>query len=356
MATGDGGHVWPPRASDPRIQEVTGLDASGSTPDAVFDALRAAGYTGSLDDMWHQHLAALSITDTSEPFEDPIGTEPPWGEHLPDTWTLEKTWTDGGANDLNPIISNHTTPRYTAFDMNSDGTHVFNGNSSDDFDRGYTLSTPWDFSSATYLSGTGRTNTDDGGLAKGAGDGLIWWNISATDTIRTHNTDSSTPYFKKNADTLRGDAVDTEMGSGGSGDGCAAISDDGTALYWWIDNGVGVRLARAAMSTVWDPDTIGTPVEHDSSATFPTIAVLFNSLLVSPDEAHLLYLDNEIVYLGTMSTPGDITSLSWNTTNTLALPVSSTQYGKMYVNPQFTKAFICSTTASDVQILEYSIP
>lgn len=72
MAASDGGHVWPPRASDLRIQELTGAGPEGSTPDDVFAALRAAGFTGSLDDMWKQHLAALGITDTSEPFTDSL--------------------------------------------------------------------------------------------------------------------------------------------------------------------------------------------------------------------------------------------------------------------------------------------
>jgi hypothetical protein len=38
----------------------------------VAAALVAAGYSGSLDDMWDQHLAVLGITDTSEPFTDSI--------------------------------------------------------------------------------------------------------------------------------------------------------------------------------------------------------------------------------------------------------------------------------------------
>ena len=72
MAASDGGHVWPPRSSDPRIQEMTGAGPEGSTPDHVFDHLRSLGYTGSLDDMWQQHLDALGITDTSEPFTDSL--------------------------------------------------------------------------------------------------------------------------------------------------------------------------------------------------------------------------------------------------------------------------------------------
>lgn len=68
MANSDGAHVWPPRASDLRIQEITGAGPEGSTPTHVFNSFRTAGYTGSLDDMWKQHLAALGITDVSEPF------------------------------------------------------------------------------------------------------------------------------------------------------------------------------------------------------------------------------------------------------------------------------------------------
>jgi hypothetical protein len=51
---------------------MTGAGPEGSTPDHVFDHLRSLGYTGSLDDMWQQHLDALGITDTSEPFTDSL--------------------------------------------------------------------------------------------------------------------------------------------------------------------------------------------------------------------------------------------------------------------------------------------
>lgn len=77
MAASDGGHVWPPRASDLRIQDLTGAGPAASKPDDVFNALRNAGYTGSLDDMWKAHLAAQGITDTSEPFTDSLATFAP---------------------------------------------------------------------------------------------------------------------------------------------------------------------------------------------------------------------------------------------------------------------------------------
>lgn len=74
MAASDGGHVWPPRASDLRIQEIA---ASGKT-DALRAAFKTAGYTGSMDDMWKQHKAAVAtpITDTSEPFTGTLSFPP----------------------------------------------------------------------------------------------------------------------------------------------------------------------------------------------------------------------------------------------------------------------------------------
>jgi len=62
-------HVWPPNPNDPRIQNMLGVaSARLATPDHVFVWFEAQGYSGTLDDMWDQHLTAKSITDTSEPF------------------------------------------------------------------------------------------------------------------------------------------------------------------------------------------------------------------------------------------------------------------------------------------------
>ncbi len=64
--------MWPPRSSDLRIQELTGNGEELSKPDDVHAALRAGGYVGSIDDMWKQHLEALGITSTAEPFTTSI--------------------------------------------------------------------------------------------------------------------------------------------------------------------------------------------------------------------------------------------------------------------------------------------
>jgi len=98
MAASDGGHVWPPRASDPRIIELTG--SAAATPDDVFAALRTEGYTGSLDDMWRAHLAVIPITDTSEPFTGYIAIDPGLG--------------------TDDLLINDTTDHYLIDDTNND--------------------------------------------------------------------------------------------------------------------------------------------------------------------------------------------------------------------------------------------
>lgn len=56
-------------------------DARSATPDKVHDYFVTQGYTGTLDDMWAQHLAAIGVTDTSEPFTTSLAggaSDPNW--------------------------------------------------------------------------------------------------------------------------------------------------------------------------------------------------------------------------------------------------------------------------------------
>lgn len=70
---GDGGHIWPPRANDPRWTQIitdSGITATGNFMDDVKAALIALSGAsgGSLDDLWKKTKAAYTITDTSEPY------------------------------------------------------------------------------------------------------------------------------------------------------------------------------------------------------------------------------------------------------------------------------------------------
>ena len=70
---GDGGHVWPARANDPRWTQIitdSGITATGNFQDDVRAALRALSGAsgGSPDDLWKKVKAANGVTDTSEPW------------------------------------------------------------------------------------------------------------------------------------------------------------------------------------------------------------------------------------------------------------------------------------------------
>jgi hypothetical protein len=70
---GDGGHIWPPRANDPRWTQIlvdSGITETGNFQDDVKAALIALSGAsgGSLDDLWKRTLAVAGVTDTSEPY------------------------------------------------------------------------------------------------------------------------------------------------------------------------------------------------------------------------------------------------------------------------------------------------
>jgi hypothetical protein len=69
---GDGGHMWPPRANDPRWTQLlldSGITQTGDFIDDVHTALEAlAQTTGQMDDLWAKTKALYNVTDTSEPF------------------------------------------------------------------------------------------------------------------------------------------------------------------------------------------------------------------------------------------------------------------------------------------------
>ena len=79
---GDGGHIWLPRYSDPRIQALidTGSQAGNYTAYGVMTALAEDLSVDinaySIDDLWHLYKIAHGITDTSEPFELNVSSDP----------------------------------------------------------------------------------------------------------------------------------------------------------------------------------------------------------------------------------------------------------------------------------------
>ena len=69
---GDGGHIWPARANDPRWDQIisdSGITPSGNFQDDVKKALEAVtGQRGHIDTLWDKFKTDNGVTDVSEPF------------------------------------------------------------------------------------------------------------------------------------------------------------------------------------------------------------------------------------------------------------------------------------------------
>lgn len=275
MAASDGGHVWPPRASDLRIQELTGAGPEASKPDNVFAALRLGGYTGSLDDMWKQHLASKSITDTSEPFTDAISITPflggddwPTASGYNMTATLQLTDGTGGAGGtgLDPILDviDSVSRRLTGLDFSPDGLNcvccAYSG-----IIASFSLSTAFDLSTATQ-TGSNITGVTLANNVRFNDDGTYITYLETGDQMRIRSL--ATAYTVASTDTADAATITkAEMGCVGSNDPIAAMAVDGTGIwvYGTADSGTTFTLKWVPLSTAYDFSTNGTVVESTTS-------------------------------------------------------------------------------------------
>jgi len=311
MAASDGGHIWPPRASDPRMQELTGGTEQTTTPDDVFKALRAEGYTGSLDDMWNQHKVTLGVGDTSEPFEDSVAGGSPKN---PSDFVLTETWTDGGATyDLNALITDQASAKITSFDMTQDGLKLALSNDADDDIYVYDLSVAFDFSTAVLSSTRAFTNP-----------AAFRWNqlgnnyslIDSSDDMKQYA--AGTAYEVAAGDTLQTQADKSEFGSTGSPDGNCWFNADGSKAYMLVLVGSQSSIGQASLGTAYDLDSITGVVTLDIE---PPVTGLSRaqSFRQTPDDKWLYTNYNETLYVGEYGTAGDISTLVLDTVETLDL-------------------------------------
>jgi len=238
MAASDGGHVWPPRSSDLRIQELTGAGIQASKPGDVFAALRTAGYVGSLDDMWKQHKVALGITDTSEPFTDSIAAGGGGGGGA--------VGSDIDLFDPNATIFFSTVPILShGFWMSADGTRVFHCSDTGDIVTSLTLSTPYDITSSVY---DGSPTADLGrpmDVWLNADMSILWTITAGTNTVTAYTL--STP---GDLSTISAAVATLSMTGITSGHGLY-VNPDGDKVY---ASGNGLVI-QANLSTAWDLTT-----------------------------------------------------------------------------------------------------
>lgn len=283
--------------------------------------------------------------------EASTGANSAWGESFnsPDTWTLAQTWSDGGSPDLNSLVANHTSARLSSIDFSPDGTHVLTANVSDDQVRAVDLGTAWDFSTGTHVRGNGETNPV---ACQWKRDGLGYaFYLSSADDIYIRQYDS-TEWDVVHPEDSSTNRDDNTMGHTGSGDTAFWMNQDGTAIYISFDKGSGVWwIRRYELPIPYSLTTLGSYTEVNVDATFNTV---ISSFICSYDETYILASWNNKIYICTMSTPGDASTLTIDTVNTLS--VSSAKGDTLRVNDAFTKAYVISDATAAPEIFEYDIP
>jgi hypothetical protein len=252
---------------------------------------------------------------------------------------------------MSEIFGADTFPRITGFDITSDGLRYIYANSSDDVVRSGKLATAWDFSTATRVSGTGATNVT--GVQWCGDDGVKHaFYLGATDllSVRTQNT----PYLVSNGDRASEiTAADSEFGVTTSNEPAFQFNADGSAIYVTPDVATVQHIRRYELGSAYNIDSIGSFTTLNVDATFTNLVALSSSMIVSCDEKYMLLTENNKTYLCTMSTPGDVSTMTIDTVNTLThTAIECFQF----VNPQFTKYYVCDTITSAPKIAEYDIP
>jgi len=305
MAASDGGHIWPPRSSDLRIQELTGAGPEGSTPDHVFAVLRGEGYLGNLDEMWKQHLAVKGITDTSEPFTDSIATTPPLsvGADIQDFASAPV------GDDIILDISPSWGP--LGFHVDSTDTYAVYGENNGDYIILGTMSTPDDISTLTQTN----LSSDLGPPPEGVGISDAGDRIFYTDTnyIRSRALTSAW-----DVSTIQAVSASVQFTGLANPIRDMAIDHNGTYLIACDQTG---KVEGCILGTPWDLSSAG-------SLTSTTIM----NAKIGGGEAKAIAIDESgtrfyitnavgtaVVHMGSMSTAGDLSTATVGISDKLTL-------------------------------------
>jgi hypothetical protein len=118
-------------------------------------------------------------------------------------------------------------------------------------------------------------------------------------------------------------------------------NEDGTAFYVNVYNGQ-AHFRRYEVATPWDftnmiADNNLTTSQYPPVLQFQSATV--GAIKVSPDEKYVIIQEATTVYLGTMSTPGDASTMTVDTVNVLNVSPALANDGIAF-NSDFTQAFL----------------
>ena len=264
-------------------------------------------------------------------------------------WTLSTAWDLSTASYDGSITLSSDEGNLRSFDFKPDGTKMFTIGTSNDSIKEYTLTTPWDSSTATYVQSVDCKLFSNGPLALTFNnDGTKIFMIDA-DIDNMMEIPLSTAYdittignpFDENVATLRGYIV------GLSG---LWFKPDGTKFY--VTDSNPDTIEEFSLSTAWDLSTISNsaPVVFDvtsSGATSPK-GIFFKS---DGLELYIVCNTSDAVYQFTLTTAWDITTCSLTTSFSVATQ-DDNPHG-IYFKSDGTEMYITGNTGN--KIIRYTL-
>lgn len=276
--------------------------------------------------------------------------------------TKTQTLTDGGVGvlDLNPLVLGLTTKMVESMQWGVDGKYLITLDGTNQTAQLFECSTPYDPSTAVVQG------VPDTFLAAGSSCvGMDYWGEYAyhvkgsTDTLNVMSigTTHAARYTTQTANSIWASMVDTELGHTQASDGQMTFSEDGYSVYGMIEKADGVYFAKGEINTDkyrYDVDEITEVTSINIDSDFSTLPGWANAdMRVVGNGTYVLYLDtDEILYLGTMSTPNDVSTLTWDKTNTLDVSGDGAMVGFAY-NQALTKFWFLSNTSGTPVITAY---
>ena len=272
-----------------------------------------------------------------------------------------QTLTDGGVGvlDLNPLVSALTTKIVESMQWGVDGKYLITLDGTNQTAQMFECSTPYDISTAT-AQGTPDTFLGAGSSCVGMDYfGEYAYHVKgSTDTLNVMilGTTHALRYTTAPGNSIFASMIDTELGHTQASDGQITFSEDGYSVYGLIEKADGVYFAKGAINTEkqrYDVDEITEVTDINIDSDFSSLPGWSGGdMRVVGNGKYVLYLVNEILYLGTMSTANDVSTLTWDKTNTLDVSGDGNMVGFAY-NQALTKFWFLSNTSGTPVITVY---
>jgi len=242
------------------------------------------------------------------------------------------------------VSSQDRSPLAVAF--NSDGSKMYIVGNSNDRVFQYSLSTPWNVSTATYDSISKDVSSQDSSPYAVAfnSDGSKMY-IVGNSNDRVFQYSLSTPW---NVSTATYNSISKDVSSQDSAPNAVAFNSDGSKMY--IVGNSNDRVFQYSLSTPWNVstatyDSISKSVSSQDSAPYD---VAFNS---DGSKMYIMGNNNKTVFQYTLSTPWNVSTATYDTSKSVSSQ-DSAPYGVAF-NSDGSKMYIIG--ASNDTVYQYTV-